>query len=574
MTIPASVADIGECAFYGDSNLSIVRISEGLEYIGPLAFSGTRIESFKFPDSLLYIGKCAFQGVPIGAVSIRSGYVGECAFADCGSMWLAYLGKDVVVDENAFQNCPGIRNSVRGSTVTVPATFTMGSYDDADIEWQVLDLRDGAAFVVSTRVLDCALFNETPDRNAGGWAQSDIRAWLNGEFFNGAFTAQEKGAILRAAISTEANAQYGTPGGEDTEDDVFLLSAEELEECLPTPERRAAKPLAGDPDPDAPLGAAGYYWLRTPGVIGDFAMYVDELGHIRYLGAYKTGPEAFGVCPAMMVDAEALGISSATMTKTTSPGHANASGADVYDFVARLYSLCLNRAPDQNGLNTWAGRLSGGTHNGAMAAFGFFFSAEMERRNLSNAAFVEVLYNALMGRAPDSNGKAYWINLLDNGISRRGVFRGFAESAEFTRICGDYGIVRGSVDPGKLEERDKNRGVTMFVARCYTKALNRNYDVKGLNSWCGKIISSSTKKATAIQVAKSFLNSNEFKRRNLSNSAYVDVLYQTFFDRNPDTNGKRKWLGQLNSGVSRDKVMASFYNSAEFSRIMAGYGIK
>ncbi|MBQ6246095.1 MAG: DUF4214 domain-containing protein, partial [Kiritimatiellae bacterium] len=142
------------------------------------------------------------------------------------------------------------------------------------------------------------------------------------------------------------------------------------------------------------------------------------------------------------------------------------------------------------------------------------------------------------------------------------------------RICNDYGIVRGNVDPARLEERDKNRGVTMFVARCYTKALNRDYDVKGLNSWCAKINSSSTKKATAIQVAKSFLNSNEFKRRNLSNSAYVDVLYRTFFDRNPDTNGKKKWLGQLDSGVGRDKVMASFYNSKEFATIMAGYGIR
>ena len=247
---------------------------------------------------------------------------------------------------------------------------------------------------------------------------------------------------------------------------------------------------------------------------------------------------------------------------------------EIYDFVYRLYNLCLGRAPDKNGINTWSWRLSSGTHNGAMTAFGFCLSTEMERRNLSNAEYVEVLYGAIMGRAPDTNGKAYWVNLLDNGVSRRGVFRGFAESAEFTRICNDYGIVRGNVDPARLEERDKNRGVTMFVARCYTKALNRNYDVKGLNSWCAKINSSSTKKATAIQVAKSFLNSNEFKRRNLSNSAYVDVLYRTFFDRNPDTNGKKKWLGQLDSGVSRDKVMASFYNSNEFATIMAGYGIR
>ena len=256
------------------------------------------------------------------------------------------------------------------------------------------------------------------------------------------------------------------------------------------------------------------------------------------------------------------------------PDTCSVTNTDVYRFVRRLYNLCLNREPEWSGCATWSKRLTSGEKDGAMAAFGFCLSAEMERRNLSNAEYVEVLYGAIMGRAPDTNGKAYWINLLDNGVSRRGVFRGFAESAEFTRICNDYGIVRGNVDPARLEERDKNRGVTMFVARCYTKALNRNYDVKGLNSWCAKINSSSTKKATAIQVAKSFLNSNEFKRRNLSNSAYVDVLYRTFFDRNPDTNGKKKWLGQLDSGVSRDTVMASFYNSNEFATIMAGYGIR
>ena len=246
----------------------------------------------------------------------------------------------------------------------------------------------------------------------------------------------------------------------------------------------------------------------------------------------------------------------------------------VYLFVKRLYNYCLNRDPDESGGANWTARLKSGARDGISAAYGFCLSAEMKRRNLSNAQYVDILYRAMMDRASDANGKAYWVNLLDNGVSRAGVFCGFAKSAEFVRICSSYGIVCGTINPDWLEERDKNYGVTMFVARCYTKALNRDYDVKGLNSWCAKINSSSTKKATAIQVAKSFLNSNEFKKRNLSNSAYVDVLYRTFFDRNPDTNGKKKWLGQLDSGVSRDKVMASFYNSNEFATIMAGYGIR
>ena len=256
------------------------------------------------------------------------------------------------------------------------------------------------------------------------------------------------------------------------------------------------------------------------------------------------------------------------------PDACSVANTDVYYFVKRLYNLCYDREHEWSGCASWSKKLTEGAINGATTAFSFFTNAEMTRRNLSNADFVEVLYLALMDHRSDSKGKAYWVGLLDSGVSRKGVVRGFTVSKEFTGICETFNIVRGDVDRGKLEQRDLNYGVTKYVARCYTKALGRKYEVSGLNSWCGKINSSSTKKATAIQVARSFLNSNEFKNKRLSNSAYVDVLYQTFFGRNPDTNGKKKWLGQLNSGVSRDKVMASFYNSKEFSNIMAECGIK
>ncbi len=256
------------------------------------------------------------------------------------------------------------------------------------------------------------------------------------------------------------------------------------------------------------------------------------------------------------------------------PDTCDVASTDVYNFVRRLYNLCLEREPEWTGCASWAKKLTSGEKNGAMTAYGFFMSAEMTRRGLSNASYVEILYRAMMNRAPDASGKAYWVDLLNNGVSRAGVFRGFAESAEFTRICDRYDIIRGNVDRSKLEPRDVNKGVTMFVARCYTKALNRNYDVTGLNKWCDKINSATDKKGMAIQVAKNFLTSAEFQRRYLSNSAFVDVLYQTFLDRAPDSKGKASWLAKLKSGVSRNTVMAGFYNSTEFSQLMAKYGIR
>ncbi len=256
------------------------------------------------------------------------------------------------------------------------------------------------------------------------------------------------------------------------------------------------------------------------------------------------------------------------------PDDCGVASTDAYCFVNHLYQLCLGRNPDSAGCAYWAKGLTSGTKNAAMTAYGFFMGKEMERRKLSNADYVEILYRTLMERAPDSKGKAHWVELLNSGVSRVGVFRGFAESAEFTKICDNYALTRGNVDKGKLESRDLNTGVTLFVARCYTKALNRKYDLNGLNYWCDKINSSSTKKAMAIQVAKSFFSSAEFQRRRLSNSAFVDVLYQTFLGRAPDTAGKKYWLGKLNSGVSKNTVMAGFYNSKEFASLMAGCGIR
>jgi hypothetical protein len=247
---------------------------------------------------------------------------------------------------------------------------------------------------------------------------------------------------------------------------------------------------------------------------------------------------------------------------------------DIYSFVKRLYKLCLGREPDWNGVNNWSKRLASGTHNGANTAYCFFMSEEMKSRNLSNVEFVEILYNVLLGRHSDSAGKANWVARLDGGVSRAGAVRGFAESSEFTGICREYGITRGSIGRNYLEYRDINFGVTMFVSRLYTKALGRNYDVVGLNNWCNKINTSRSPKAAAIQAAAGFFHSAEFKNRRLSNAAFVDTLYQTFLGRNPDQTGRANWVRRLNGGMSRDAAMAGFYNSAEFNSIMAGYGIR
>jgi hypothetical protein len=291
-------------------------------------------------------------------------------------------------------------------------------------------------------------------------------------------------------------------------------------------------------------------------------------------GVDAIGDEAFSGCDSLEI-LYLPGVFTGARYTLGVPIRCWTINSEVHAFVKRLYRLCLGREPDQGGIDDWSLQLASGANDGANVAFGFFMSQEMENRNLSNEDFVETLYNVMMGRASDAGGKADWVAALESGVTRAGVLRGFAESTEFTRICRNYGIERGGVNPDYLQPRDQNYGITKFVARCYTKALGRAYDADGLNYWCQQILSSPNPKATAIYVSTTgFFDSQEFQNRRLGNGAFVDVLYQTFLGRAADAAGRADWVSRLNAGADRHSVMAGFYNSAEFNNIMAGYGIR
>ena len=269
---------------------------------------------------------------------------------------------------------------------------------------------------------------------------------------------------------------------------------------------------------------------------------------------------------------------SAVITVTTQDGGKTASCVvmvstedPVRGFVYRMYRVCLLREPDEGGLQTWVNELKRGARTGAEVAYGFFDSAEMRNRNLSNADFVERCYEGIMGRSSDPAGKSSWVNALENGKSRKAVISGFTGSQEFAQLCAYYGINRGSYQSD--EPRDKNDGITGFVCRLYTKMLGRTYDPDGLNTWCGKILSNPTKENVLNVALDGFMHSREFLDKNLSDMEFVKVLYRTFLGREYDAAGLADWTGRLASGVSRDQVAAGFAYSQEFAQIMASYGL-
>lgn len=238
-------------------------------------------------------------------------------------------------------------------------------------------------------------------------------------------------------------------------------------------------------------------------------------------------------------------------------------------FVTRVYRNVLGRDPDTKGFNDWVQALATGQQTGAGVVEGFFFSDELKKKNLSIEDYLELVYVTMMNRASDPDGKQNWVKVYNQGFSKRYILNGFVGSKEFGEICDEYGIVRGEVN--MTEPRDQKQGVTEFVSRNYLKALRRaTIDIEGLNNWCYAIIYEG--KAPG-EIVKGFIDSDEFKEKNHSDEEFVKILYQTFFNRDPDPVGFADWMGRLSNGWSRLQVADGFIGAGEFHDLVAGFGL-
>ena len=112
------------------------------------------------------------------------------------------------------------------------------------------------------------------------------------------------------------------------------------------------------------------------------------------------------------------------------------------EFATRLYTECLGREPDAQGLAFWSLALTNLDITGTEAAHEFFYSTEFNGFNLNNTELVTKMYNTLLGREADSEGLSFWVENMDNGMTKDQLFENFSTSPEFTGICVNYAIDR------------------------------------------------------------------------------------------------------------------------------------
>jgi len=97
------------------------------------------------------------------------------------------------------------------------------------IEWYVVAREDGKALLLSRYVLKLGSYhNDDKTSENITWETCTLRSWLNNNFYEEAFIDNEKILINESPLINNDNPAWGTVGGNDTIDKVFILSIDEI----------------------------------------------------------------------------------------------------------------------------------------------------------------------------------------------------------------------------------------------------------------------------------------------------------------------------------------------------------
>ena len=99
-------------------------------------------------------------------------------------------------------------------------------------------------------------------------------------------------------------------------------------------------------------------------------------------------------------------------------------------FVTLVYNNVLGRAPDAFGLSYWVGQLDGGLMTRGQVMVGFSESPEYQQRSY-NRVFVTMVYYGMLRRVPEQAGFDYWVGQLNAGTSALNLINGFLAATEY-----------------------------------------------------------------------------------------------------------------------------------------------
>lgn len=265
-------------------------------------------------DSGDYEAACALlEEVENNAAIASNKYDRAIEFIDSGDYEVAYLLLDGLEYKDSSEKLQSIKlyyHQILLSKASVGDNIFFGSYEQdgdtsngkEDIEWLVLAKENKKILVISKYALDCQPYNSSNTDTT--WEECSLRAWMNDDFLNNAFSADEQSKIVATNVSADKNPKYSTDPGNATTDKIFLLSVKEAEKYFSSVSARQCKPTKYAIANGASViynNGNCWWWLRSPGSRQSNAARVNIVGSVYYYGS-SVNYDGACVRPALWID--------------------------------------------------------------------------------------------------------------------------------------------------------------------------------------------------------------------------------------------------------------------------------
>ena len=162
------------------------------------------------------------------------------------------------------------------------------------IEWIVLNKDGDMLFLISRYILAPHRYHST--FTSTSWDRCDLREWLNNDFMNTAFSADEQAIIIDSYVENNGDS-------EDTYDKIFLLSVEEALDYFETDKERRAEPTLyalKNGVHCANNKPYGWWWLRSQANYDFYASFIDTAGK-NHSGGEDVSKKNIGIRPCIWV---------------------------------------------------------------------------------------------------------------------------------------------------------------------------------------------------------------------------------------------------------------------------------
>ena len=165
-----------------------------------------------------------------------------------------------------------------------------------------------------------------------------------------------------------------------------------------------------------------------------------------------------------------------------------------------------------------------------------------------NSEYKYIVLKTIKGEKPKylnfaeiSVDENYWVN------------EAIAEAYKIDHVCGGY------------EE------VSTVIENIYVKFLDRNPDINEIKKWSYWL---EHRERSCEDLVIEIIKSEEFKNRNLTDTQFIDILYEGLLQRKQDGVGFEWWINRLENDKSKIELLDEFTKSKEFEIFCDKHHIK